>query len=235
MQPIKFIFRKFVGIKVIVLIIFIFYACQERADTSDGTGNTSEDSSYSGLEGTREQGAQVGGSDVKIDTNSAQTVEKAGGPGGEGDAKMSSGKGVSDAQFIADEVAGNYAEIKMGKLGQQKATNIEVKSIAGILITHHTTALNQLKSMASKKNISVPTEEASDMKNKIQEVSAKKENFDKSWCEMLINKHAITIAKYEDMARNASDENLKSWINDILPKLRMHHNKLLACNTNLKS
>jgi len=59
----------------------MLFSCQESSHKDDNERNSS-DSVQTGLEGTRDQSAQVGGADVKMDTSAGQTDEKAGGTGG---------------------------------------------------------------------------------------------------------------------------------------------------------
>jgi putative membrane protein len=139
-----------------------------------------------------------------------------------------------DAQFVVDQVAGNYAEVKLAQLAQQKSTNTEIKSIAAMLESDHTAVLNDLKSFATKKNISVPAEESQDAKDKIQKLNEEQPAaFDKTWCDELIAKHEKGIKTYEDASTNLEDPELKSWAANLVPKLKMHHEKLEACQKKL--
>ena len=139
-----------------------------------------------------------------------------------------------DAQFVVDQVAGNYAEVKLAQLAQQKSTNTEIKSIAAMLESDHTAVLNDLKSFATKKNISIPAEESQDAKDKIQKLNEEQvAAFDKKWCDELMAKHEKGIKTYEDASTNLEDPELKSWAANLVPKLKMHHEKLEACHKKL--
>jgi|SRR5688572_7188959 len=139
-----------------------------------------------------------------------------------------------DAQFVVDQVSGNYAEVKLAQLAQQKSTNAEIKSIAAMLESDHTAVLNDLKSFATKKNISIPAEESQDAKDKIQKLNEEQSTaFDKRWCDELMDKHTKGIKSYEDASTNLEDPELKSWAANLVPKLKMHHEKLEACHKKL--
>src|SRR5688572_11605889 len=139
-----------------------------------------------------------------------------------------------DAQFVVDQVSGNYAEVKLAQLAQQKSTNPEIKSIAAMLESDHTAVLNDLKSFATKKNISIPAEEPQDAKDKIQKLNEEQTTaFDKKWCDELKDKHMKGIKTYEDASTNLEDPELKSWAANLVPKLKMHHEKLEACHKKL--
>jgi len=138
-----------------------------------------------------------------------------------------------DQAFLSDQVGGNYAEIKYTQLAQQKSKNAEIKDVAKFLETEHTNALNELKDLAAKKNVNVPSEEPQDAKDKYKMLSDKSaKDFDKTWVEELISKHEKSIAKLE--GADISDPDLKTWVTNILPKLRIHHDKLMQCHNKMK-
>ncbi len=232
----KFIFLNNIAVTFFFFALMGLVSCQESTNKDDNDRNMSEDSVHSGLGGTRDQSAQVGGTDVKIDTGAGHAGAGAGTGGLPGDAGGTSlNTGENPAAFISEEVSGNYAEVRLSKLALQNAGSAEIKSVARILQKDHTTALNQLKNMAGKKSIDVPAEESAELKNKINELSGKKATeFDKAWCEMLMEKHDATISKYESMVKTSKDSDITSWITTTLPKLRMHHDKLMACNSKIK-
>jgi len=96
-------------------------------------------------------------------------------------------------------------------------------------------ALNQLKDLSGKKSINVPSEEDQDAKDNYKNLSEKSgKEFDKAWCEALVDKHKKTIDKLEDIADDNADPDLKNWAATILPKIRTHHDKLMACHDKLK-
>ena len=138
-----------------------------------------------------------------------------------------------DQAFLSDQVGGNYAEIRYTQLAQQKSKNAEIKDVAKFLETEHTNALNDLKDLAGKKNVTVPSEEPQDAKDKYKMLSEKSaKDFDKTWVEELITKHEKSIAKLE--GADISDPDLKTWVTNILPKLRIHHDKLMQCHNKMK-
>ena len=138
-----------------------------------------------------------------------------------------------DQAFLSDQVGGNYAEIKYTQLAQQKSKDAEIKDVAKFLETEHTNALNELKDLAAKKNVNVPSEEPQDAKDKYKMLSDKSaKDFDRTWVEELISKHEKSIAKLE--GADISDPDLKTWVTNILPKLRIHHDKLMQCHNKMK-
>ena len=143
---------------------------------------------------------------------------------------------AGDRYFITDMLEGNMAEVKLAQLAQQKATSDEVKQIAKTLENDHTAALNQLKDLASRKGVTVPTEEDNDAKDTYNNLNEKTgANFDREWTEKLMDKHDKSSKKFPDKPEdNNADADLKAWAAGILPKLRTHHDQLMAYHNKLK-
>jgi putative membrane protein len=151
------------------------------------------------------------------------------------DSALASKAAEKNAQFVVDVVGSNYGEVKLAKLAQQKASNSELKDVARMLETDHNAVLNDLKQLASTKGITVPTEENGAAKDKLKELTDEKTSeFDKEWCETLMDSHKASITKFENAATELSDPDIKNFVNTVLPKLRIHHDKLMECHKKLK-
>lgn len=137
--------------------------------------------------------------------------------------------------FAVEAASGNLAEIKLAQLAIQKSSNKEIKDIATMLEADHTAALGDLKSIASVKGITLPTDEPDKTKELITDLSDDKPaDFDKNWVKALMDKHEKTISDYEKALNDLKDEDLKAWITKVLPSIRSHHDKLMAINSKLK-
>jgi putative membrane protein len=68
------------------------------------------------------------------------------------------GDKISAEEFAKKAGAAGMAEVEMGKLGAQKATDPDVKAYAQKMVTDHTKANKELMAAAKGKNIEVPTE-----------------------------------------------------------------------------
>lgn len=151
------------------------------------------------------------------------------------DSAMATKAAEKDAQFVVDVVTSNYGELKLAQLAQKKSSNKEIKNVAKMLETDHSAVLNDLKTLASNKGITIPTEESGQAKDKLKDLSDDKASeFDKEWCETLMDNHKNSISKFENAANDLSDPDLKNFANTVLPKLRMHHDQLMECHKKLK-
>lgn len=140
-----------------------------------------------------------------------------------------------DADFVASTVASNYGEIKFARLAAQRSSNPEVKRIADMLVKDHTKTLDELKALAKTKNITIPVEEDDEARRKTENFADKDgKDFDKKWCKEMIDRHEETINKFEKRMEKTQDADLKTWVNKILPHLRMHLEQLNACEEKVK-
>lgn len=235
MKSFKFKLLKNLSVTLVLAGACMLYSCGEATNYDDNNKN-SGDSTVTGLEGTRDQAAQLS-ADVNTDTSSGQTSsvgERSGTGGLPGDAG-NTGSAPQAELFVADEVAGNYGEIKASTLAQQKSNNKDVKAVAGLLLNEHTAALANLKTIGSKKGITLPTEESADSKSKMADIQSKTgSEFDKAWCDMMMEKHTKTISKYETMISTVTDADVKNFINKVLPKIKAHHEKIMAISNKVK-
>ncbi len=142
---------------------------------------------------------------------------------------------AAETNFINKTVEANYAELGMAKLASEKATGTEVKQIAKMLEDDHTVALNGLQQIAIARSITVPAGETEEAKQDIASLSEKKgKDFDKTWCKEMIGKHEKSIKNLEEMEGQATDPQLKTWIAETLPKIRIHRDKLVECHDKMK-
>lgn len=141
-----------------------------------------------------------------------------------------------DADFVAEAVAGNYAEIKMAQLASQRSTNPEVKEIAKTLEADHTKVLNELKTLAQQKAITIPVEEMDEAKRKMERLTDEKgEDFDKKWLEQMEDSHEKSIGKFEKRAEKGEDADIKAFAAKHVPHLKMHKEKIDACQERVKN
>jgi putative membrane protein len=151
------------------------------------------------------------------------------------DRKFKDDQSKQDAEFVEEVVASNYAEIKLAELGKQRSRNSTVKEMAQMLLTDHSNSLNELKTLAQTKGISVPVEENDNAKRKIENFTGESgKDFDKNWCSEMIDQHEENIGKFEKRLDKTEDPELKTWIGKTLSVLRIHRDKLKACKDSIK-
>jgi putative membrane protein len=138
------------------------------------------------------------------------------------------GASLSEAEedFIANAVASNYADIKFARLAISRSENKKVKEIAKTLADDHSKVLNGLICFAHKRGIVIPAEENFEAKRTISSLE-KDDQFDRHWCSELLDKHETALKQFEYMWEQTEDLELREWINNTLPELIAHLEKLM--------
>ncbi|HYE73971.1 MAG TPA: DUF4142 domain-containing protein, partial [Blastocatellia bacterium] len=120
----------------------------------------------------------------------------------------------NDADFVAEQVAANYAEVKMAKLAAEKSSLPDIKKVAQSIETAHSKNLEELQQLASAKSITVPIDADKDAIKTVENLRDEKDaqNFNEEWCKEMVDKHENTIELFEDKLEKTEDPELKSWI-----------------------
>jgi putative membrane protein len=144
------------------------------------------------------------------------------------------GKKQRDADFVYEVVGSSYGEIKLAELANQRSRTAEVKQIAQDLIIAHTGSLNELKTLAQEKAISIPVEEPDASKRKLEDMAKEQgSDFDKEWVEEMIDLHEKDVEKFEDRLENTDDAELKALIGKTLSVLKKQHESLRRLAKNI--
>lgn len=165
----------------------------------------------------------------KESTNTNEIAEEA------NEEKFSDQKEENDADFVAETVAANYAEITLAKLAAQKSDNTQIKEVAQLLEKEHSKMLEELQTFASLKAITVPSEEEDEAKRKIEDLTKEDDvkEFNREWCKAMVDQHEENIREFESRLEKTKDADLKILIDQKLPDLRAHLDKVKACEQSI--
>lgn len=141
------------------------------------------------------------------------------------DATKSNGQKITttDQKFVKDAASGGMAEVQFGQLAAQKASNAQVKQFGQRMIDDHTKADNQLKSIASKDNITLPSEMSARDKTTYDSLSKLSGTaFDRAYMRDMVKDHQTDVNEFQKEANNGSNPDLKSFAGTTLPTLQEH-------------
>ena len=103
------------------------------------------------------------------------------------------------------------------------------------MIQDHTNANAELKALATKKTVTLPTDldaEHKALKDKLQGLSGAE--FDKAYTAAMVSDHEKTVDLFEAQAGSGSDADAKAFAAKTLPKLKMHLEMIENINGKLK-
>ena len=128
-----------------------------------------------------------------------------------------------DQSFATKAAQGGMAEVELGRLATERATNNEVKQFGQRMIDDHTKANDQLKSLASSKGMNLPTSlNAKDEATKNHLSTLSGPAFDRAYMEDMVSDHRTDISEFEHEANHGSDPQIKNFAETTLPTLREH-------------
>lgn len=142
---------------------------------------------------------------------------------------------TDDAKFAVEAANGGMAEVEMGKVAEQKATNPRVKKFAEMMVMDHSKANEELMSLAKVKNITLPKTCGPDEQKTINDLSKKSaKDFDKDYVDEMVSDHKKDVKKFQDAIKDAKDPDIKAFATKTLPVLQTHLDSINAIKKSMK-
>lgn len=130
---------------------------------------------------------------------------------------------AADSSFLKDSAEGGILEVKLGQLAQTNASSQAVKDFGQKMVTDHGKLGDDVKNVASRENINLPSSESMMQKLTYERLSHKTGvDFDKAYIEDMVKDHKSDIAAFEKEANSGSDSQAKAMAEKALPTLREH-------------
>ena len=115
------------------------------------------------------------------------------------------------------------AEVALGKLAVEKASNSEVKKFGQRMVDDHSKANDELKQLASQKNVTLPQDlSAKDKATKAKLESLSGEQFDRSYVKDMVKDHKKDVSDFRRESTSAKDPDVKKFATQTLPTLEEH-------------
>jgi putative membrane protein len=122
-------------------------------------------------------------------------------------------------------------EVEAGNMAQQNANSQRVKDFAAMMVRDHSQANNELKSLASSRNMMLPDSMMKKHKDHITAMSKMTgKSLDKHYMSMMLNDHKKDVSNFEKASNSAADADLKAFAAKTLPVLKMHLDSAQAIN-----
>lgn len=140
-----------------------------------------------------------------------------------------------DAQgFISKNISDNMTEIQLSKLGQQKGSDKRVKELAGKMVTDHNKILNDLKSAAVEKQVTVPADNNAAAPHMETMQSATGKQFDQMWVAHMATMHQTKLAELQNAMNQTQDADVKALATKAYPIVKMHTETLQSLISQLQ-
>ena len=137
--------------------------------------------------------------------------------------KVSSSISPADKKFMKDAAEGGIAEVELGRLAAEKASNADVKKFGQRMVDDHQKANDQLKQLAAQKHVELPQEpSAKDKAAKARLEKLSGEQFDRAYMQDMVKDHKKDVADFQRESKTATDPDVKSFASQTLPTLEDH-------------
>jgi len=129
----------------------------------------------------------------------------------ESPAGKSSSLSAKDKTFIHKAAKGGMMEVAMGNLAAQNGQSDGVKSFGKRMVTDHSKANDELKSIAAQKGVKLPSKEPTG-----------KWSSDKAYMDMMVKDHEKDLAEFQEEASTGTDPDVKKFAEDTAKVVQEH-------------
>jgi len=141
-----------------------------------------------------------------------------------------------DAQRVVDAYSSGLYEVRLADTVSKYAVSKEAKNLAAMLAAAHTKINAELKGLADKKQITLPTDVTPDQAKKIADVrDEKRKDIDKEYTSEMVSKHKESIDMFEKCSKECTDADIKSWFGNTVPELRKHLDMAMNSEEKIKA
>ncbi len=135
----------------------------------------------------------------------------------------SSSLSSSDRNFLMKAAQGGMAEVDLGQLASQRASDPQVKQFAERMVADHGKANDQLKQIASSKNVTLPTDvPAAEKRERDRLAKLSGAQFDREYMSHMTSDHKKDTSLFRSAAKSAKDSEIKQFASTTLPTLEEH-------------
>lgn len=166
--------------------------------------------------------------------NSDDSVENA---NDANDLKEQAGSGEKDDEndFAVKAANGGMFEMELAKMAQEKAASKDVKEFAAMMLTDHMAASEELKAIAAKKNITLPTTLGKDEQEDVDEMAKLTgAEFDKKYVDAMVEDHEKDVKLFQEASIAGQDPDLKQFAGKTLPTLQKHLERITTIDKNMQ-
>jgi putative membrane protein len=145
---------------------------------------------------------------------------------------------MDNQTFVNQASSSNNFEIAAGMLATTNSSNTLVQQYGSRMVSEHTTVGNDLKSIATSKNLNVPTAlQAKEQTNLTALTALSGSQFDAQFVNMMIVSHQDAIALFQNASgsKGVRDGDLRNFAANKLPSLKAHLQEAQTLQTQVQT
>jgi len=142
----------------------------------------------------------------------------------------------SEQDFLKEAAQADLAEMDMAQIALQNSATGDVRDLANMIKSDHTSALEDLTELMKGKNVSQPKSIPARTQQDIGRMKTLTGGeFDREFVNLIVSEHQKTVEMFRDQQSTAQNEDVKKYVEDTLPILEMHLEKAQRLQTKLFS
>lgn len=132
-------------------------------------------------------------------------------------------KAAADENFAKKAAQGGMAEVKLGRLAQERGSDPAVKNFGQRMVRDHSKAGEELKTATSRESIVLPNEPGKEDQATYERLSKLSgEAFDRAYARDMVKDHIQDVSEFQKEAKTGQDQAIKNFAAQTLPTLRSH-------------
>lgn len=129
----------------------------------------------------------------------------------------------ADMKFAREAAMGGMEEAELGKIAVKNGANDQVKQFGQRMIDDHSKAGEDLKAVAAKKSLTLPTELDAKHKAAVNRFAAMTgAEFDRAYMKDMVKDHESDVAEFRKESTGGSDKEIQGFASRTLPTLEDH-------------
>lgn len=195
---------------MITLAISVFTACSSTKSTTGSDIDSTANTNAAGTDTTS----------TNLNTPAGPTALAS------GNVQTTAPDTVNAIQFILEAGASGMKEVELSKLAVQKGVNQGVKAFGTMMVSDHSKANAELKTLADSRNVVlIASPDAATASASLSKLSGK--DFDLAYVKMMIEDHTKAVDMF-NMATRSSDPEIKAFATKYFPTLKSHLTQVSA-------
>jgi putative membrane protein len=128
---------------------------------------------------------------------------------------------IDDRAFMQEAARATQRDIELARLALHRANERDVREYARHLIGDRTREMETLRDVASRRNITLPSN-AAENSQALRLGSSSNSEFDRNYIRMMIENHHDAVLLFERQKQKEVDDELETFIDDHLIVLRAY-------------
>jgi len=142
----------------------------------------------------------------------------------------------ADYKFVTEAARGGMAEVQLGQIAKDRATDPAVKQFADKMVKDHSQADQQLTQLAAQKGVTLPADlPATEKRETDRLMKLSGAEFDRAYMNHMVRDHKKDVKEFERESQKAHDPDVQSWASKTLPTLQEHLKMAEDIDTNVKN